>query len=67
LTPILKAVLKSAHIDYNEFAKELPKKFADQGKMKSLHVSANPHIPKNPRIDFIKASKDISEKILPHL
>jgi hypothetical protein len=65
--PILKAVLKSAQIDYNEFIKELPKKFADQGKMKSLHASTNPYMPKNLRIDFIKASKDISEKILPHL
>lgn len=65
--PILKEVLKSARINYAEFKKELPKKLADSRKMKSLHASTNPYIPKNLRIDFVKASTIISKKIVPHL
>lgn len=67
IVPILKDVLKSAQIDYDEFKEELPKKLADSKMMKSLHASTNPYIPKNLRIDFIKASSDISKKIVPHL
>jgi len=65
--PILKDVLKSSKIDYNEFTKELPKKLADSRRMKSLHASTNPYIPTNLRIDFTKAAKEISKKIMPHL
>lgn len=64
---ILKNVLQSAKIDYDEFKKELPNKLSDSKKMKSLHASTNPYIPKNLRIDFLKASKLISEKIVPLL
>lgn len=64
---ILKDVLKSSKIDYDEFVKEIPRKLADSTMMKSLHASTNPYIPKNLRIDFIKASSEISKKILPHL
>jgi len=65
--PILKDVLKSAKIGYDDFKKEFPKKLADSKKMKSLHASTNPYIPKNLRIDFVKASQAISKKIVPHL
>ncbi|MGI0009199.1 MAG: nucleotidyl transferase AbiEii/AbiGii toxin family protein, partial [Nitrosopumilaceae archaeon] len=65
--PILKDVLKSSKIDYNEFTKELPKKLADSKRMKSLHASTNPYIPTNLRIDFTKAAKEISGKVMPHL
>lgn len=64
---ILKSVLQSAKIDYDEFKKEFPNKLSDSKKMKSLHASTNPYIPKNLRIDFLKASKLISEKVMPLL
>lgn len=64
---ILKNVLKSAKIDYREFKKELPNKLADSKLMKSLHASTNPYIPKNLRIDFIKASEFVTKAIVPHL
>jgi predicted nucleotidyltransferase component of viral defense system len=67
IIPILKDVLKSSKIDYDEFKKEIPKKIADSKMMTRLHASTNPYIPKNSRIDFIKASKEISKKIMPHL
>ena len=64
---ILKEVLKSARIDYDDFAKEIPRKLADAKLMKSLRLSANPYIPKNLRLNFAKAADDISKKIVPHL
>lgn len=67
IIPILKDVLKSSKIDYDEFAREIPKKLADSKMMKSLRASANPYIPKNQRIDFIKASAKISQIIMSHL
>jgi len=65
--PILKDVLKTSGIDYVEFKTEIPKKLADAKTMKRLHASTNPYIPKNMRIDFIKAAADISTQIIPHL
>ena len=67
IIPILKDVLKSAQIDYDEFTKEIKRKLADKGLMKSLRLAANPYIPKNLRIDFVKASDDIAGKIAPYL
>ncbi|HEY8109337.1 MAG TPA: nucleotidyl transferase AbiEii/AbiGii toxin family protein [Candidatus Nitrosotenuis sp.] len=67
IIPILKSVLKSAQIDYDEFKEEIPKKLADSKMMKSLHASTNPYIPKNLRIDFMKSSNYISKKIAPYL
>ncbi len=67
IIPILKAVLQSAEIDYNKFTQEVKRKLADKDLMKSLRITANPYIPKNLRIDFVKASSDISEKIVRHL
>jgi predicted nucleotidyltransferase component of viral defense system len=67
IIPILKDVLKSSKIDYDEFVKEIPKKLADSKMMKMLRAAANPYIPKNLRIDFIKASSEISKNIMPYL
>ena len=67
IIPILKDVLESAQIDYGEFKKEILRKLADANLMKSLRLSANPYIPKNLRIDFVNASKEISDKIVKRL
>ncbi|HEX9845920.1 MAG TPA: nucleotidyl transferase AbiEii/AbiGii toxin family protein [Candidatus Nitrosotenuis sp.] len=64
---ILKDVLRSSGIDYKVFKKELPNKLSDSKKMRSLHASTNPYIPKNLRIDFLKASELISKKAVPLL
>jgi len=67
IIPILKDTLAAAHIDYDEFCEQFPQKLSDTRLMKSLHRSANSYIPRNLRIDFISAAKDISNKIVPHL
>ncbi|MGI0045727.1 MAG: nucleotidyl transferase AbiEii/AbiGii toxin family protein [Nitrosotalea sp.] len=67
IIPILKDVLKSARIDYDEFSDEVKRKLGDKALMSSLRLAANPYIPKGLRIDFVKASDEISKKIVRHL
>ena len=65
--PILKDVLAAAEIDYKEFVEEFPKKLADSTKIRSLHASTNPYIPRNLRINWIAAAKAVSKSIVWHL
>ncbi len=64
---ILKDVLASANIRYDDFKKGITEKLEDEKKMKSLHGSTNPYIPKNLRINWDIAAKGILDKIGPHL
>ena len=64
---ILKDVLASANIKYDDFRTKVPEKLQDGQKMKSLHGSTNPYIPKNFRVKWDVAAKEILDKIEPHL
>lgn len=65
--PILKDVLRSAKIDYNDFSEEIKRKLEDEALMRDLRLAANPYVSKKLRIDFVKASDEISRKIIRHL
>ena len=64
---ILKAVLDSAGIKYDNFRAKIPEKLQDGQKMKSMHGSTNPYIPKKLRVGWDVAAKEILNKIEPHL
>lgn len=64
---ILKNVLRSAQINYDTFASEIVRKLDDKQMMRRLRLNANPYIPKNLRIDFVSASKEISGIIVKNL
>jgi len=49
------------------FEQRYQKKLQDSQKMKSLHGSTNPYIPKNLRVGWDVAAKDVLDKIGTHL
>ncbi len=67
VVPVLKDILTAAKIHYDEFVKEFPKKLADSRKMRSLHASTNPYIPRNLRINFVDAARAISKSVVRYL
>ncbi len=64
---ILKQVLKAEGIDYGDFSEKVPQKLQDSEKMRSLHGSTNPYIPRNLRVKWDVAAKEIFDKITPYL
>ncbi len=64
---ILKDVLISADIKYDDFRARMTEKFLDGQKMKGLHGSTNPYVPKGLRVGWDVAAKEILGKIGPHL
>ena len=64
---ILKDVLISVDIKYDDFKTRVLEKLQDGQKMKSLHGSTNPYIPKNLRVGWDVAAKYVLDKIGPHL
>lgn len=64
---ILKDVLTSADIKYDDFRTKVLEKLQYGQKMKSLHGSTNPYIPKNLRVGWDVAAREILDKIGSHL
>ena len=64
---ILEDILSSVNIEYEDFRLRVLEKLQDEQKMKSLHGSTNPYIPRNLRVGWDVAAKEILDKIKPHL
>ena len=64
---ILKDILNLTRIQYDDFKETVTEKLQDEQKMKILHGSANPYIPKNLRIKWDVAASEVLDRIGPYL
>jgi len=60
---ILKVVLKDENIEYEEFVKEFLRKLGDEEAIRRVHASTNPYVPMELRVNYVKISREIEEKI----
>ena len=64
---ILRDVLAYERMEYEDFKAGVQKKLQDGQRMKNLHGSTNPYIPKNLRMDWDVAAGDVWDRLKPHL
>jgi len=64
---VLREVLVAEKIDFNKFSEKLPKQLMDKERIRRVHASANPYIPRSLRIDWVSAAEEISQRLLPRL
>jgi len=67
IVDVLKEVLKSEDIEYNEFVSEFIKKLEDQRSIARVHASTNPYIPRNLRVNWVEIATKLKDKLRPYL
>lgn len=64
---ILKRVLEAERIAYDDFVSGIDTALSDANRLRRVHASTNPYIPLSLRLDWVKAAREIRERLLPLL
>ena len=58
----LKDALKAEETEYEGFTKESLRKLRDMEANRRVHASANPYVPRKPRVNHVKIAEETEEK-----
>lgn len=64
---LLKRALEAEHIGYDDFVSRIDAALSDADRLRRVHASTNPYIPSSLRLDWVKAAREIRDRLLPLL
>jgi predicted nucleotidyltransferase component of viral defense system len=64
---MLREVLPAERIVFREFSEGLSKQLVDEERIRRVHSSTNPYIPRDLRLDWVTVAREIRNRLLPLL